>query len=81
LVPITKAIAVSADHHSALIGKGGEWVRQLMQTHDVNVNIPGRGNPSDEITVTGAPEMVENAVTDILNRVGQLDEEADDRVS
>ncbi len=52
-----------------------------MQTHDVSISIPPEDRHSDEITVTGSAENVERAIAEILSRVDQFEEEAEDRVS
>ncbi|VDM37385.1 unnamed protein product [Toxocara canis] len=79
LVPITKQVHVAYEHHRYLIGRSGETVRSLMQAHDVNISIPQEDKHLDEITVTGQAENVEEAVADILRRVAEFEEAAEDR--
>lgn len=79
LVPISKAVHVAYEHHRYLIGRSGETVRALMQAHDVNIAIPHEDKNSDEIMVTGTAENVESAVADILKRVSDFEEAAEDR--
>lgn len=74
-------IHVAPEHHGSLIGRGAEAVRRLMQMHEVNISIPQQDKNSDEVTVTGTAENVEAAVKDILKRVEELEEAAEDRVS
>lgn len=79
LVPITKQVHVAFEHHRSLIGAKGETVRSLMQAYDVNISIPSEEKHLDEIQVTGQAENVEEAVADILKRVAESEEAAENR--
>lgn len=79
LVPVTRTIHVAPEHHRSLIGRGAESIRRLMQAHEVNISIPQQDTNSDEVTVTGTADNVEAAIADILKRVAELEEAAEDR--
>uniref|UniRef100_A0A915Q0U1 K Homology domain-containing protein n=1 Tax=Setaria digitata TaxID=48799 RepID=A0A915Q0U1_9BILA len=79
LVPVTRTVSVAFEHHRFLIGRNGETIRSLMQTHDVNISIPPEDTHLDEIMITGTSENVESAVGDILKRVAEFEEAAEIR--
>lgn len=78
MVPVTKVITVPIDMHRGLIGRGGETVRKLMQDFDVNISIP-KNNESEEITVTGTTENVEEALEKIREKIAEFEAQAEDR--
>ncbi|ETN70747.1 hypothetical protein NECAME_14565 [Necator americanus] len=78
MVPVSKIINVPIDMHRSLIGRGGETVRKLMQDCDVNISIP-KNNESDEITVTGQSENVEDALKKIREKIAEFEALAEDR--
>uniref|UniRef100_A0A0K0FBP1 Dodeca-satellite-binding protein 1 (inferred by orthology to a D. melanogaster protein) n=1 Tax=Strongyloides venezuelensis TaxID=75913 RepID=A0A0K0FBP1_STRVS len=79
LVPITKEVVVSREHHRSLIGRGGEGIRNLQQTYNVNVSIPQESEQSDIITVSGVANKVEACIMDIEERIGEFEKIAADR--
>ncbi|VDN04210.1 unnamed protein product [Thelazia callipaeda] len=79
LVPVTKKVNVAFEYHRFLIGRSGETIRSLMQAHDVNITIPPEDTHLNEILVTGTNENVESAVAEILRRVREFEEAAEDR--
>ncbi|KAK6060058.1 KH domain protein [Cooperia oncophora] len=78
MVPVSKVINVPIEMHRGLIGRGGETVRKLMQDYDVNISIP-KNNESDEITVTGPSENVEEALEKIREKIAEFEALAEDR--
>ncbi|CAJ0606165.1 unnamed protein product [Cylicocyclus nassatus] len=78
MVPVSKVINVPIDMHRSLIGRGGETVRKLMQDYDVNISIP-KNNESEEITVTGQREHVEDALEKIREKIAEFEALAEDR--
>ncbi|VDP04005.1 unnamed protein product [Heligmosomoides polygyrus] len=53
-------------------------VRKLMQDFDVNISIP-KNNESEEITVTGTTENVEEALEKIREKIAEFEAQAEDR--
>ncbi|PIO66312.1 KH domain protein, partial [Teladorsagia circumcincta] len=80
MVPVSKVINVPIEMHRGLIGRGGETVRKLMQDFDVNISIP-KNNESDEITVTGPSENVEEALEKIREKIAEFEAQAEDRAA
>lgn len=80
MVPITKDVSVPFDYHRFIIGKKGDGIRQLMQTHDVNIAIPPAEQQSDTVTVVGTAACVEKAVEALMEKVRELDQEQEDKV-
>eukprot|EP00123_Amoebidium_parasiticum_P017972 comp24051_c0_seq1/m.43173 comp24051_c0_seq1/g.43173 ORF comp24051_c0_seq1/g.43173 comp24051_c0_seq1/m.43173 type:complete len:1290 (-) comp24051_c0_seq1:407-4276(-) len=58
----TVELEIPQEHHAAIIGRGGEKLRELCNTCAVKINMPKKGEVSDTITVIGAKENVEKAV-------------------
>uniref|UniRef100_A0A0N4ZAE0 Vigilin n=1 Tax=Parastrongyloides trichosuri TaxID=131310 RepID=A0A0N4ZAE0_PARTI len=79
LVPITKEINIPREHHRSLIGRGGEGIRSLQQTYNVNVSIPQESEQSDVVTVSGIGSKVDSCIADIQERIGEFDKIAADR--
>ncbi|CAI5440884.1 unnamed protein product [Caenorhabditis angaria] len=78
LVPISKVIQLPTDMHRTLIGKGGESIRKLMTEYDVNILIP-KDNASEDITVTGQVENVEQALEGLREKLVEYEAQAEDR--
>jgi hypothetical protein len=51
--------------HSALIGKEGKIVKEIMESTSTNVHIPKADDPSNVISVSGTTENIRLAVTRI----------------
>ena len=81
LVPITEEVSVPFDYHRFIIGQKGRDVRQLMTDFEVNIAIPPPTDNSDLVKVSGPPQNVARAKQALLDKVQQLDEEKEDRVS
>lgn len=78
LVPISKVIQLPTDMHRSIIGRGGETVRKLMQDYDVNISIP-KDNASEDITVTGQIENVDQALDALREKLAEYEAQAEDR--
>ncbi|CAI2327293.1 unnamed protein product [Caenorhabditis sp. 36 PRJEB53466] len=78
LVPISKVIQLPVDMHRSIIGRGGETVRKLMQDYDVNISIP-KDNSSEDITVTGQVENVDQALEALREKLTDYEAQAEDR--
>jgi len=75
LVPINIQVEAPFEFHRFIIGKKGDGVRHLMNTHDVNIKVPSSEEQSSVIVVTGAPANVEKAKEDLEARIKSLEEE------
>uniref|UniRef100_A0AC35UDM8 Vigilin n=1 Tax=Rhabditophanes sp. KR3021 TaxID=114890 RepID=A0AC35UDM8_9BILA len=80
LVPITKELIVEKANHSALIGRGGEGIRGLQQTHNVNIAIPNSNDNCDVITITGIAANVDECILDLQARNVEFEKLAEERV-
>ncbi|KAF1764887.1 hypothetical protein GCK72_004838 [Caenorhabditis remanei] len=78
LVPISKVIQLPIDMHRSIIGRGGETVRKLMQDYDVNISIP-KDNSSEDITVTGQVENVDQALEALRGKLSEYEAQAENR--
>jgi len=56
--------------HYELIGKGGSTVKQLQQSYNVKIDIPGRDEQSNEITITGNPDNFPKLQSEIESILG-----------
>ncbi|CAB3411378.1 unnamed protein product [Caenorhabditis bovis] len=78
LVPISKVIQLPIDMHRSIIGRGGETVRKMMQDYDVNITIP-KDNASEDITVTGQLDNVDQALEALREKLAEYEAQAEDR--
>jgi len=78
-VPITREINVPFDLHRSIIGQKGRDVRELMNAHDVHIELSPPEQKLDIIKVTGAPSNVADAITSIEARVEELEADRKDR--
>lgn len=78
MVPISKVIQLPIDMHRSIIGRAGESVRKMMQDYDVNISVP-KDNASEDITVTGPAENVEQAVEALREKLADYEALAEDR--
>ena len=81
LVPITKEVSVPMDYHRFIIGMKGREVQTMMKEFDVNISIPSSDEGSDVIKIYGAPANVERAEKAVEEKVKQLDDQKEERVS
>merc|ERR1712112_81112 len=79
LVPVMEEVQVPFSYHKFIIGQRGKDVRKLMQDYDVNISIPPAEQQSDIVKIRGPPANVSRAKEAVLERVGQLEVEAEDR--
>lgn len=79
LVPVTKQVNVPQTMHRYIIGKGGEGVKRIMQSHEVQISVPTADDLSDAIKITGVETAVIEAITAIGDRVKQLEQEEEER--
>lgn len=79
LVPITVEVTVPYKFHRFIIGQRGQSVRALMNTHDVNIQVPPAADNSDTIRIVGLVSNVESAKEALLEQVQKLEEEELDK--
>ena len=80
-MPVLEEVQVPFEYHKFIIGQRGRDVRKLMQDFDVNISIPPADEQSDVVKVRGPPANVSRAKDAIAERVVQLEQEKEDRVS
>ena len=69
------------DYHRFIIGMKGREVQNMMKEFDVNISIPSSDEGSDVIKICGAPANVERAEKAVEEKVRQLDDQKEERVS
>ena len=69
------------DYHRFIIGMKGREVQNMMKEFDVNISIPSSDEGSDIIKIYGAPANVERAEKAVEEKVRQLDDQKEERVS
>ena len=72
---------MAVDLHRFIIGSKGRDVRQLMEEHEVSIQVPPADENVSVLRVTGTPENVGRAKQALLQRVQQLEDEKEQRVS
>lgn len=79
LVPVTIRVEVPFKFHRFIIGQHGASVRTLMNTHQVNIQVPVAAEHSDIIKIVGVVSCVEGARQALLDQVKSLEEEEVDK--
>ena len=74
-------MSVPMDYHRFIIGMKGREVQNMMKEFDVNISIPSSDEGSDVIKIYGAPANVERAEKALEEKVRQLDDQKEERVS
>uniref|UniRef100_A0A915K9J6 K Homology domain-containing protein n=1 Tax=Romanomermis culicivorax TaxID=13658 RepID=A0A915K9J6_ROMCU len=78
-IPVSETVNVPFDFHRILIGRNGAEIRKLMDRHHVFIRIPQQEEHSDEITVTGSSSNVAEAISSLMAKVEELEEEAKEK--
>jgi predicted RNA-binding protein YlqC (UPF0109 family) len=64
---------INPDYHPKIIGRKGAVIQQLRKDFDVNVQLPKRGEPNDNIiTITGLEDDAEKAKEAIMKIVQEF---------
>ena len=79
-MPVTVEMTIPSDFHGQIIGQKGALIRQLMDTHDVNISIPPPAEKNDTIKIIGAASKIEGAQKALEEKVRQLEEERQQKV-
>lgn len=79
LVPITEVMTIPFDYHRFIIGAKGTKVREMMNTHDVNIAIPPAREESNTVVITGTKNHVRNAIQGLQQQVADIEAENEDR--
>ncbi|XP_076803941.1 vigilin-like isoform X2 [Clavelina lepadiformis] len=80
LVPQVEEVSVPYKFHRYIIGQKGSGVRKLMEEFDVNIGIPPADKNSDIITITGTADKLTRAKEGLMERVGEIEKDEEDRV-
>ncbi|KAF7274690.1 hypothetical protein GWI33_012635, partial [Rhynchophorus ferrugineus] len=68
-------VEINPDYHSKIIGKRGAVITKIRKEHDVQINLPKKGDENDHIvTITGYEDNTYRARDDILKIVHELDQ-------
>ncbi|KAJ2040483.1 hypothetical protein GGI03_000467 [Coemansia sp. RSA 2337] len=62
---VTVSVSIPVSQHAFVIGRGGSHLKQLQETHDVEINFPRRGNESN-VKISGLPDNCEAASAALL---------------
>ncbi|CAG9585451.1 unnamed protein product [Danaus chrysippus] len=72
---------VDPEYHPLVIGKGGSVITKIRTDYGVQINLPKRGEPDDDIiTIQGYEDKAHQAKEAIMNIVHQLDNQYRDEV-
>lgn len=72
---------VPKEYHRHIIGQKGHDVRRLMEEFDVNIAVPASAENTDVLKISGTLTNIELAKHAISERIKQLDEDKQERVS
>lgn len=73
LIFIVCQITIDPEYHPKIIGKKGATITKIKEDFGVQINIPRKGEPDEEIiTITGYEDKVHQARDEILSIVSQL---------
>ena len=78
---MTEDVVIPNELHRYIIGAKGRDVRRIMADCDVNISVPPADVTSDVVRVTGSRVNVTRAHAALEQRVAQLGEEREQRVS
>jgi len=81
LVPVIISFEVPFEYHSKIIGSRGSQIRQLMNDHQVNIQLPPASHQSNTVSIIGRADKVEGAREAINAIVEGLESEEKDRVA
>ena len=81
LVPVMEEVPVAVELHRFIIGSKGREVRQLMDECEVSIQVPPADDNIAVLRVSGIPDNVARAKQMLLQRVQQLEDEKEQRVS
>jgi len=81
LVPLTEAFEVPFEYHSKIIGQRGAQIRQLMNEHQVNIQLPPASQESNTVRVIGKAEAVASCKEAIEHIVAGIVEADKDRAA
>lgn len=79
IVPITIELNIPYGYHGSIIGPSGRLIREIINTHDVQVDVPQIERKLDIIKIRGRPISVEKAKEAILKRKTEIDEEREEK--
>lgn len=66
-------IEVDPEFHSKIIGRRGAVITKIRTDHNVQINLPKKGDPDERfITITGYEEKTHAAKDDIMKIVNEL---------
>ena len=80
-MPVTEEVPVAVELHRFIIGSRGRDVRQLMEDYEVSIHVPPADDNLSVLRVSGIAENVVRARQALLQRVQQLEDEKEQRVS
>ncbi|KAJ2754979.1 hypothetical protein GGI19_002001, partial [Coemansia pectinata] len=64
---VTVSVNIPASQHAFVIGRGGSHLKQLQDTHDVEINFPRRGAQAEAaVKISGLPENCDAASAALL---------------
>ncbi|CAD5206650.1 unnamed protein product [Bursaphelenchus okinawaensis] len=58
----------------AVIGRGGEYIKQMREKFDASLTVPDRNTPERVFTIIVAQDRLEECVSEVLERLGELQE-------
>ncbi|XP_057712200.1 vigilin isoform X2 [Corythoichthys intestinalis] len=65
---VSQDVCLDPRTHARIIGARGKAIRKLMEEFKVDIRFPPSGSDEpDKVSVTGLPEMVDNAIEHLLN--------------
>ncbi|XP_042233350.1 far upstream element-binding protein 3-like [Homarus americanus] len=67
--PVSQTVFIPKAHHGLIIGRQGQNIRYLSLTRRITIVLPPKNVISDEVTVTGLPDQVDQGVRDLVNLV------------
>lgn len=79
LVPITIEMEIPFKFHRYIIGQRGQSVRDMMQKHDVHIQVPPAAAQTDVIKISGTSTNVERAKEALTEQVKKLEDEEIDK--
>ncbi|KAG7161029.1 Vigilin-like 51, partial [Homarus americanus] len=67
--PVSQTLCIPKALHGKVIGLQGQNIRPITQALKIKIQFPNKNDNSDEVTLTGLPDQVDQGISRLLNLV------------
>ncbi|KAG7170780.1 Vigilin-like 15, partial [Homarus americanus] len=73
--PVSQTLCIPKALHGKVIGLKGQNIRPVTQALKIKIKFPNKNDNSDEVTLTGLPDQVDQGISRLLNLRGSQSRE------